>query len=389
MNHPSSIPLYDVIILGAGSVGTPSAMYLAEAGYKVLGLDPGASVGQGSNKKAIRGSRATHSDPAKIRLCLRSLEIFSNWEKWYGEDIEWVQNGYMFMAYREREQKILQDLLVTQKSYGLNIDWYDPQQLLDIVPDLNPEGLLGGTFSPEDGSASPLLSAHRFYEHACRAGADFHFHEPVTKMITRSGKIVAVETPAGTYGADVVINAAGAWARPVAQLVGVDVPVNPDSHESAVTEAVADLLQPMIVDIRPMPGSSNYYFYQHRTGQIFFCITPSPNIWGFDTEETSEFLPMVTRRMVEVMPRLKNLRVRRTWRGLYPMTPDGFPIVGWAEEVENFLLAVGMCGQGYMLGPGLGELILRLVQNQLTENDQETLSFLKPPRQFASQELLK
>ena len=67
----------------------------------------------------------------------------------------------------------------------------------------------------------------------------------------------------------------------------------------------------MIVDIRPL-GFVQLYFYQHQTGQIV-SHHPAPNIWGFDIDETSEFLPMVSRRMVEVMPRLL-LRVRRTWR---------------------------------------------------------------------------
>ena len=71
------------------------------------------------------------------------------------------------------------------------------------------------------------------------------------------------------------------------------------------------------------------------------------------------------------------------------MTPDGFPIVGWAKEVEGYLLAVGMCGQGLMLGPGLGELLARMVQKQLTESDQEILNILSPYRQFAGQEKLK
>ena len=97
----------------------------------------------------------------------------------------------------------------------------------------------------------------------------------------------------------------------------------------------------MVVDIRPVTGSANYYFYQHATGQIVFCITPSPSIWGEDCRETSEFLPMVARRMVDVMPRLANIRVRRTWRGLYPMTPDGFPIVGWSKEAEGYLAGRG------------------------------------------------
>jgi sarcosine oxidase subunit beta len=245
------------------------------------------------------------------------------------------------------------------------------------------------SYSPDDGSASSLLAVHAFYEHARRCGAEFHFHEPVTAIHTRGGRVSGVSTPQGTYGADVVINAAGAWAHQVGTLTGLDLPVHPDAHEAAVTEAVAHFLDPMIVDIRTAPGSSNYYFYQHFTGQIIFCITPQPNQWGFDVQETSEFLPMVARRMVDLMPRLKNIRVRRTWRGLYPMTPDGYPLVGWSRETPGLLLAVGMCGQGFMLGPSLGELMTRMVQQQVAPGDEEILTILSPYRSFESQEKLK
>jgi sarcosine oxidase subunit beta len=385
----TTIPHYDVIIIGAGSVGTPSAYYFAKAGFKTLVLDPLPSVGQGSSKKAIGGVRATHSDPAKIRLCLRSLQIFSTWKEETGDDIEWYQGGYCFVAYRQREEQILKDLMVKQKQFNLNIDWYDHDDLLKIVPDLNPNQLIGGTFSPGDGSISPLLCIHSYYTHAIQAGATFHFDERVTQILTQSGKVTGVKTDHATYGADVVINAAGAWSKEIGAMIGLNVPVQPDSHEAAITEHVARFLEPMIVDIRPAPGSSNFYFYQHLTGQIIFCITPNPPIWGFDTNETSSFLPMVAQRMVEVMPRLKNLRVRRTWRGLYPMTPDGFPIVGWAREVQGFLLATGMCGQGIMLGPGLAEMLVRLVQHANTPADDEILPYMSPYRDFGGQEMLK
>jgi len=371
-------PHYEVIIIGAGSVGAPAAFALAQAGVQTLVLDARPSVGQGSNKTAIGGIRATHSDPAKIRLGLRSIEIFATWQERYGDDIEWYQGGYSFVAYRPREETILKDLLDIQQPYGLNIHWYDREALLEIIPDLNPNGLLGGTFSPHDGNASPLLATHAFYRHARRLGAEFHFNETVTGIHLTGGRVRGVKTDRGEYGADVVINAAGAWARPVAQMVGLDVPVTPESHEAAITEAVARFLEPMIVDIRPRPGSSNYYFYQHYTGQIVFCITPEPNIPGYDTRETSVFLPQVACRMVDVMPKLKNIRVRRTWRGLYPMTPDGFPIVGWSEEVA-----------GYLLGPGLGELLARLVRDDLEPEDHEILAHLSPGRQFKEEEKLK
>jgi sarcosine oxidase subunit beta len=380
---------FDVIVIGAGSIGTPTALSLADAGLRTLVIDELPSVGQGSNKRAIGGLRATHSDPAKIRVCLRSLGVFATWEERFGDKIEWRKGGYSFVAYREEEEKSLKELLPFQKSHGLKIDWLDRQALLEAVPDLNPNGLLGGTLSPDDGNASPLLAIHAFYRRAKSLGVEFRFNEKVTGLITAGGQVMGVRTDRGEYAAGVVINAAGPLGADVARMAGLDVPVRPDSHEGAVTEAVARFLEPMIVDIRPVEGSANYYFYQHDTGQVIFCITPCPSIWGLDVRETSSFLPMVARRMVEIIPRLRNIRVRRTWRGLYPMTPDGLPIVGETNEAPGFILAVGMCGQGFMLGPGLGELLARLVKGDLADEDRDTLAYFSPYREFQGQEKLK
>jgi sarcosine oxidase subunit beta len=380
---------FDVIVVGAGSIGAPAALALAEAGLDVLVVDRCPSVGQGSNKRAIGGLRATHSDPAKIRICLRSLEIFATWKERHGDDVEWYKGGYSYVAYRPEEERTLKGLLAGQKAGGLNIDWLDPPDLLKVIPDLRRDGLIGGTFSPDDGNASPLLAIHAFYRRARTLGARFFFNERVTGLVVSGGRVAGVRTDKGEYGAPVVINAAGPWGAEVAAMAGIDVPVRPDSHEAAVTEAVSRFLGPMVVDIRPVAGSANYYFYQHATGQVIFCITPSPSLWGMDIRETSSFLPMVASRMVALIPRLENLRVRRTWRGLYPMTPDGFPIVGWARELEGYMLAVGMCGQGFMLGPGLGELIGRMIQGKTSENDRETLTYLSPYREFKGQEKLK
>ncbi|MDD8019685.1 MAG: FAD-binding oxidoreductase [Acidobacteriota bacterium] len=380
---------YDVIIIGAGSVGTPAALFLVRAGFKVLVVEKNSSPGQSSNKRAIGGLRATHSDPAKICLGLRSLDIISGWKEKYGEDLEWYKGGYCFVTYREEEEKTLKEVLPLQKSLGLNIDWLEAKELRQLLPDLNPHDLRGGTLSPDDGHASPLLANEAFYCRAKKAGAEFRFQENVVGLKIESGKIKGVTTDHSHYGAGIVINAAGAWAAEVAKMAGVAIPVTPDSHEAAVTEPVQRFFHPMVVDIRPVSGSANYYFYQHATGQIIFCITPNPSIWGFDVRETSQFLPMVSKRMIDLMPRLKNIRVRRTWRGLYPMTPDGFPIVGWTKEVEGFLLATGMCGQGFMLGPGVAELLARLVSEKPEPADEEVLSYLSPYRSFVSEEKLK
>jgi len=96
---------YDVIIIGAGSVGNPTAYFLSESGFKVLVVDELSSSGQGQNKSAIGGIRATHSDPAKIQICLQSLDIFSSWMEKTGTNIGWKKGGYCFPVFREKEEK--------------------------------------------------------------------------------------------------------------------------------------------------------------------------------------------------------------------------------------------------------------------------------------------
>ncbi|MGD2178266.1 MAG: FAD-binding oxidoreductase [Anaerolineae bacterium] len=381
--------VYDAVIVGAGSVALPTALFMAEEGLEPLVIDQFPSPGQGSNKAAIGGIRATHSAPSKIRLGLESLGVFSTWEETYGDDIEWHRGGYSFVAYREREERALKELLEIQQGFALDIRWLDRDELLEVIPDLNPRGLIGGTYSPDDGSASPLLCAHAFYTRARERGARFHFEERVTGVISRRGKVVGVRTDKGGYATETLINAAGPWARQVADMCGLSVPVTPDSHEAGITEPVERFLEPMIVDLRPSLGSKNYYFYQHATGALVFCITPEPPIVGTDRRETSEFLPMIAPRLVGLMPKLANIRVRRTWRGLYPMTPDGFPILGRSRELEGYVFAVGMCGQGFMLGPGIGSLLSRMVQDELTSEDEETLEELSPYREFGGEEKLK
>lgn len=379
----------DVIIIGAGSVGLPTALAMAKAGLRVIALDSRTGPGQGSHKTAIGGVRATHSDPAKIRLCTRSLEIFSTWREVYGDDIEWRTGGYVFVAYREFEGRRLRALLAGQQRQGLEIEWLDSPALLQVAPDLNPEGLLGGAYSPRDGHCSPLLAASAMQRQAERAGAIFSFGEGVAELITARGRVAGVRTDRGEYRASVVVNAAGPWADDPAITGGERLPVVPDVHEAGITEPVARFLDPMIVDLRPRPGTANCYFFQLPTGQVIFCVTPQPLILGTDARETSDFLPQVAGRLVSLVPRLAGARVRRTWRGAYPMTPDGSPMIGWSRVLPGLLLAVGMCGQGFMLGPGLGELLARVVCEDFKPEDASILEALSPGRRFAGQEALR
>ena len=383
---------FDAIVIGAGSVGLPTALFLAKAKLKVLVIDKLASWGQGQNKAAIGGVRATHSDPAKILLCKESLAIYSHWKEEYGDDIGYKKGGYCFPVFRKTEENLLKAILPIQKSFGLRIDWVDAQTITEIVPGISRDGLIGGTYSPDDAQVSPLLASYAIANAALALGTKFLFKQSVLRINLSGARISGVVTQSGVYEAPIVVVAAGAFAKEIGETIGLDLPVAPESHEGGISAPVEQFLQPLVVDLRPGPDgrSSNFYFGQNADGGIVFCYTPAEVFAGTDRRCTSEFGPRIARRLVSLIPRLKNLLVRRLWRGLYPMTPDGLPIVDAVREFEGLYLAVGMCGQGFMLGPGVGKNLASLITTGKPLVDGKAFSSLSLYRNFyAAKEALK
>ncbi|MCJ7651797.1 MAG: FAD-binding oxidoreductase [Candidatus Lokiarchaeota archaeon] len=383
-----------MIIIGAGSVGVPTALATASDGLKTLVIDSLPSVSQADNKHAIGGIRATHTQKSKIRLCQRSIEIFKDWKENFGDDIWWVQGGYCFVAYTKEHEKILKSNVQLQKSYGLDIEFVSKEEIKNLIPGINEYDLLGGTYSPKDGNASPLLSLHAFYRQSREKGAEYKFNETVKEIITKNGRIEGLKTNKSKYNTAQIVNAAGGDANTIGKMVNIKLPVIPEPHEAGITEPVKKFFNPMVVDIRPaidnvFGNSTNYYFYQNIEGKIIFCLTPEPSIFGKDRRETSSFLPQITKRMISLLPRLKNIKIRRTWRGLYPMTPDGNPILGIVKDINGYINAVGLSGQGFMLGPGIGELISRLIRTKLTPQDKEILNDFSFTRDYDKEEDLK
>ncbi|PKL07004.1 MAG: sulfurtransferase, partial [Spirochaetae bacterium HGW-Spirochaetae-7] len=224
----------DVLIIGAGSVGVPLAMYCAERGLSTIVLEKNPSWGRGQNRAAIGGIRATHSDPAKIRICQESIRIVSGFEHDRGINVEWRSGGYLFAAYDEQREKSFRELLVIQKKAGLDIDWISPERVAELCPGIVAKDLRGGTFSPGDGYASPLITSTAFHRLARSAGTEFRFGETVSSIRTGSGRIASVRTDKDEYSAGTVVNAAGADATDVGGLVDLELPVHPDCHEGGV-----------------------------------------------------------------------------------------------------------------------------------------------------------
>ena len=346
----------DAIVIGAGIAGSATAYYLAQMGQRVLLLDR-AFPCSGSTGRCIGGVRAQFTHDLTVRLMIENIGIFRTLGEELGRSVEWFQGGYLLLAHSEEKQRTYEQAIGIQRRYGLNVTYISAAECRKVVPDLNPDGLLGGAFCPTDGQANPFYTVYGLIDRMKELGGKLLDYTEVAAINTRSGRVVSVTTAQGDeLSAPVVVVATGPWLAETGRLLGLDIPVQAERHESLVTEAVERMFDPMLVDYR---ADGCYFIQNYGTGHFIGCYTPIPNVPGFDITASDEFISEMPGRMTRLVPALKPVRVIRHWAGSYEMTPDGNPIAG-LTPVQGCYVIGGMCGHGFMLGPALGKHVAEM-----------------------------
>lgn len=375
----------DVIVIGAGSIGVPTALAIAEKGYRVRVIERNMGPGLALNSKAIGGVRATHSSQAKAYLCQDSITIYSTWQQRTNEDIGWYRGGYLFPSYTSEDTLSLTEIGRDLKNHGLSANWLTPDQMQHVFPWIKASNLAGGLHSPMDGRANPKLANAAFYRACLNLGVQFNFNEKVTAFKFDTGSIESVVTNMGEYHTQYAIIAAGAFANEVGNLAKISIPLMLEPHTAGnVSITPKETLDPLVIDLRSSPGTAMFYFFQNKAGDLTFTIDPNKPLRD----------PALLNQILEV--RFKMLfhntirnKLFEYWSGVYPMTPDGTPIIGSAPNIKGLLVAVGMGGQGFMLGPGVGRLLARIVDGSTTPADKKIIEELAITRRFAQKEKLK
>lgn len=374
-------PTFDTIVIGGGVIGLSAAYHLSMRGSKVVVLDK-SFPGSGSTTRCIGGIRQQFSTEASIKLMQESVKQFMQMEQKFGFSVEFYQGGYLFLAYSQANLDSFKTVSRLQKSLGLDIQLLSVQECLKIVPCLNPEKLLGGVYSPDDGQAYPFKVIAGYIQEIRKARSTIRSFVEVTGMIIEGHQIKGVLLKNGEkiYG-NVVLNAAGPWAAEVSNLAGISLPISPEKHEAFITDRQERLFETMIVDYRP----DGCYFQQLVNGQIIGCYTPVPNQPGTDTGASKEFLLEMSKRTVRLIPELIKAKVLRHWGGSYSMTPDGSPIID-KTDITGYYVAAGMSGHGFMFSPAIGKHITDIIiNNQYPFGWDE----FKLKRDFSGSELMK
>ena len=352
----------EVVIVGGGVVGASIAYHLAARGCTdVRVLERGALAGEGSTGKATGGIRAQFGSDVNVRLSLLSLEKLLRFPQELGVDSGYRPCGYLFLADSAGSMDTLLAAQAVQHAAGVaNARAVDPREALAINPAISVDGVVGGTWCPTDGFIRPLEILRGYTEGARRLGARFDYGAPVEAVERAGDRVTAVRTKAGRIAAGAVVNAAGAWARVVGRMAGVEVPVTPLRRQIAPTVPTDVLPECMPLTIFVDDG----FHARVRDGRVLLLWPDEPRSADpFDLAFDEAWLPEVTARAHRRIPCLRGVPVDRAacWNGLYEVSPDRHVLLGPAPGVDNLYLANGSSGHGVMHSPAIGQLLAETI----------------------------
>ncbi|MEO0206176.1 MAG: FAD-binding oxidoreductase [candidate division WOR-3 bacterium] len=371
----------DVIVIGGGIIGCATGYYLTKKGLKVF-LFEKDYLTAGSTGRCIGGIRQQFSTELSIRVAMESVRKFKAMNDELEMDVEFEQDGYLFLAHAQEKEETYKKLITLQRKMGLDVEYVDVQTIKKIVPGINTENLLGGAYCPSDAQANPFLVVDAYAKKIKQKGKIFT-HCEVKSVNLQSNKVVSVTTANNeTYYSPIVVNATGPFIREFSKHLGLDIPVFPERHESLITEPIEVFFKPMVVDYRP---DGCYFHQKSKQGSIIGCYTPVPNVPGHDIRSSFEFIKEMGRRMARLIPKLENIKIIRQWSGSYEMTPDGNPILD-KTDIEGLWIISGFCGHGFMLGPEIGYVAAEYITNGKPPYD---ISEFSLKRDFSRREVMK
>jgi sarcosine oxidase subunit beta len=252
-----------------------------------------------------------------------------------------------------------------QRERGVSVELLGPDEVRARVPWAACESVAGGTFGARDGFIDPGALANFFLGAALRAGVRVRYSTEATGVAAEPGGFV-VDTAVGELRARVVVNAAGAWARPLAATAGVDLPVEPVRRHILITGPCPEL--PRLI---PMTIDADSGVLVRREGDRVLIAYSNPDEpagynLAFDPDFVERIVEPVERRFPVVAA--AGIDVSRSWAGLYEVTPDHHAVIGEAPGRPGFVLVNGFSGHGVMHAPAAGRCVAELVTRGRSES---------------------
>jgi glycine/D-amino acid oxidase-like deaminating enzyme len=389
----------DVLVVGGGIVGTATAYFLAQRGFKTVLLE-GQSWAWGASGRNP-GFQWLHTRKAGLQMELALAgRILSDRLAEELDGFEFRRGGGMIYFFDEAQEPLMECFVAERRAAGLPMELIDGAAARALCPALSPK-VLGASFNPIDAHQNTKLLVEALARAAERAGATVRTGVQVDRLLVEKGRIVGASAGEETFLAGTTVLATGVWTTKLLEPLGVKVPITAMRLQVVETEPAPIRFEPMLYGptalkqyafIRDLDGYSEdgtihplearhpgleflELAVQRADGRILLgCPMDFP---GLDDRPTVGGVGLTLAVMAERMPPIADLAVERVWAGLLPQTPDALPILGPVPGLEGLVLNAGHVF-GNVAGPISGLMVAQKLAGERTEFDLSLFSFDRP-----------
>jgi glycine/D-amino acid oxidase-like deaminating enzyme len=364
MESPLPVTQADAVVIGAGAFGLSAGYQLAAHGVgRVVVLDRFAP-GTQTSPRAAGLYKLIQADETLTRLAQSSIEVIRGFSEATGIPLPFVQSGSLLAARTQEHAVLVDDEAEASAGWGVELEKIDEAAVHRIAPYLTGRGIRSAYFIPGDIYIEEPRSLLDAYMAAiAQLGSLVVGETPVTGILVDNGEITGVSTPRGDIATPLVIDAAGAWARGVGKLAGVEVPVAPVRHQLLITRPIAGMSpqEPIarIVDasayLRPARGG--LMMGGMESDPISIDPRQDPDFSIPDTPLDMRVLDDFTAALGPLVPALGDTPVAEHRGGLFTMTPDGRFLAGPVPDVHGLWTATGCNGSGFSISAGIGRAL--------------------------------
>lgn len=373
----------DVLIIGGGVQGASLAFHLARRGVKVIVLEK-TFVAAGATGRSSGLVRMHYDTEAASRLAWVSFQYFRNWKEIVGGECGFTRTGFLQLVGSELEEALKVNTAMQQR-IGIATFLITADDVKRLAPSFVTDDFAVAAYEPESGYAMPSDTASSLMTAARSQGARLVQGCTVTAIHVVGGKVTGVTTDQGEFSAPVLVNAAGAWARPVNAMVGLDLPLDTWRHDTmfVVRPPAIGPSHPTVIDY-----ANDMYF--RPEGDLTLVGLEDGNPLGESPDnESGHALPGFVERAIERIcrriPAMERGHLQSAHGGYDGITPDQNPVLG-AAGPDGFYLDCGHSGTGFKTAPAIGLCMAELILDGATKT--VDISPYAPGR-FAAGKLIK
>ena len=344
-----------VVVVGGGVVGVSALYHLAKKGWSDVVLIERKELTSGSTWHAAGLLPLFNMSYSVGQLHKYAVNFYKTLEEETGQNVGFSVVSNIRLATTQDRMDEYHQYAAVAKTIGVKVNFLTPDEVKEIWPLCNTDGLIGAIQHPEDGYIQPADLTQALAKGARDKGAEIYRNTNVTGINQLDNEMWVVETDKGNIECEHVISCTGNFARQTGKMVGLDIPVIPVEHQYIVTEPHPEIVKRKEQGLPEMgvlrDSDSSWYMREERGGLILgpyekgapacYIDGPSQNSEFELFQEDIERIEPHIESAIHRVPVFGEVGVKKVYNGAICYTPDGSPIVGPAWGLKNFWINEG------------------------------------------------